>query len=69
MKGVFPDFFASMMSTICGTCGAYNKTTVYFDRTKNGRSAYRSSESNLKAKVRKGSYSLVVSHCFDYLLI
>ena len=67
MKGVFPDFFASMMSTICGTCGAYNKTTVYFDRTKNGRSAYRSSESDLKAKVGQSLIVFVVSHCFDLL--
>ena len=57
--GIFPDFYSSMISTICGTCQAYSKTTVYFDRTKSGLSAKKLSESDLKSSV--GISRLVIS--------
>ena len=51
MKGIFPDLLRSMVAVICGHCEAFGNTTVYFDRTKSGRSAIRSSENELKSMV------------------
>ena len=54
--GILPAFYSSMISSICGTCKSYSKTTVYFDRTKSGHKAMRSSESDLKSSVCLSSF-------------
>eukprot|EP00795_Rhopilema_esculentum_P007448 gene7449-13212_t len=51
VAGILPEFFPAMISTICGTCAAYSKSIVHFDRTRNGQTSKRTSEKDLKERI------------------